>query len=249
MATHDYVIANQSGANTRSDLNNVFQAIVSQNSSGSEPSTTYAYMLWADTGNDLLKVRNAADNAWINLYTLSTGAVSAVADDSITYAKIQNVVNDERILGRVSGADGVIEELTKAQVLTFANVEDGADATDATNVSAAGALMKTGGTMTGDLVLDEITETEATSSGTTYTVDLANGTIFDLTSGSTCTVTMPSAEAGKSFTIIAAVPAAWSGTIKWSGGAAPTTGSGITIFSFVSDGTNWYGMQAGTGFA
>jgi len=64
-----------------------------------------------------------------------------IDDDQVTYAKIQNVSADERILGRVSGADGVIEELTKAQVLTFANVEDGADVTDATNVTAAGALM------------------------------------------------------------------------------------------------------------
>jgi hypothetical protein len=42
-----------------------------------------------------------------------------VKDDGITYAKIQNVVNDERVLGRVSGANGVIEELTQTQVLTF----------------------------------------------------------------------------------------------------------------------------------
>jgi hypothetical protein len=51
-----------------------------------------------------------------------------LVDDQVTYAKIQNVSADERILGRVSGAGGVIEELTKAQVLTFANVEDGATA-------------------------------------------------------------------------------------------------------------------------
>jgi len=74
-------------------------------------------------------------------YTRADGTPIVIADDAITYAKIQNVAADERILGRVSGADGVIEELTKAQVLTFANVEDGADVTDATNVTAAGALM------------------------------------------------------------------------------------------------------------
>jgi len=75
MSTHDYVIANQNGANTRSDLNNAFSAIVSNNSSASEPSTTYAYMWWADTANDLLKQRNAADSAWISILTLSTGEV------------------------------------------------------------------------------------------------------------------------------------------------------------------------------
>ena len=74
MAIHDYVIANQNGANTRSDLNNALAAIVSNNSSATEPSTTYAFMWWADTASDILKQRNAADSAWINILTLSTGA-------------------------------------------------------------------------------------------------------------------------------------------------------------------------------
>ena len=55
MATHDYVIANQSGAAFRTDLNNALAAIVSNNSNASSPSTTYAYQWWADTGNNLLK--------------------------------------------------------------------------------------------------------------------------------------------------------------------------------------------------
>lgn len=72
----------------------------------------------------------------------SSGATWTIDDDAVTYAKMQNVVNDERILGRVSGANGVVEELTQAQVLTFlGGVEAGADVTDATNVTAAGALM------------------------------------------------------------------------------------------------------------
>ena len=79
MAIHDYVIANQNGANTRSDLNNAFSAIVSNNSSATAPTTTYAYMLWADTANDLLKQRNAANSAWISILTLSTGSVTTSA--------------------------------------------------------------------------------------------------------------------------------------------------------------------------
>ena len=62
MATHDYIIANASGAAVRSDLNNALAAIVSQNSSSTEPSTTYAYQLWADTANGVLKIRNAANS-------------------------------------------------------------------------------------------------------------------------------------------------------------------------------------------
>ena len=96
--------------------------------------------------------------------------------------------------------------------------------------------------------LKGITETEATNATTTYTVDLANGTIFDLTSSSAVTITMPSVGAGKSFTIIVKTTPAWSGTILWSGATVPSATT-ISIYSFISDGTNWYGMEAGNGFA
>ena len=70
MATHDYVIANGTGASVRSDLNNALAAIVSNNSSATEPTTTYAYMWWADTTAGQLKLRNAADNAWVTIQEL-----------------------------------------------------------------------------------------------------------------------------------------------------------------------------------
>ncbi len=71
MAQHDYIIANQSGAAFRADLNNGLAAIVSQNSGSTQPSTTYAYQWWADTTTGLLKIRNAANNAWITVGTLA----------------------------------------------------------------------------------------------------------------------------------------------------------------------------------
>ena len=70
MATHDYLIANGTGANVRSDINGALAAIVSNNSSSSEPSTTYAYQWWADTNANVLKIRNSANNAWITLREL-----------------------------------------------------------------------------------------------------------------------------------------------------------------------------------
>jgi hypothetical protein len=85
MATHDYVIANQSGAAFRTDLNNALAAIVSNNSNSSSPSTTYAYQWWADTSAGVLKIRNSANNAWIELLqldgtlTLEDGSASTPA--------------------------------------------------------------------------------------------------------------------------------------------------------------------------
>jgi len=70
MATHDYVIANGTGAAVRSDLNNALAAIVSNNSGSSEPGTTYAYQWWADTNANVLKIRNSSNDAWITLREL-----------------------------------------------------------------------------------------------------------------------------------------------------------------------------------
>lgn len=70
MAQHDYVISNGTGAAVRSDLNNALSAIVTQNSGSTEPTTTYAYQMWADTNAGVMKIRNGANSAWITLYQL-----------------------------------------------------------------------------------------------------------------------------------------------------------------------------------
>lgn len=69
MSTHDYAIANASGATVRADINNALAAIVSNNSSATAPSPTFAYMWWADTTASALKQRNAANTGWITLFT------------------------------------------------------------------------------------------------------------------------------------------------------------------------------------
>lgn len=65
MAQHDYNLANQTFPSMRGDINNALSSVVSLNSGASAPSTTFSYMLWADTTNNILKQRNGANNAWI----------------------------------------------------------------------------------------------------------------------------------------------------------------------------------------
>ena len=54
--------------------------------------------------------------------------VNEIADDAVTYAKMQNVSATDRVLGRDSSGAGDVEEITPANLRTMINVEDGATA-------------------------------------------------------------------------------------------------------------------------
>jgi len=86
MSQNDYVIGNQTAPNFRSDLNDALQALASLSSGSTAPSTTYANMLWYDTGNNILKMRTEADDAWINIAYLdqSANAFRLLDDTQVT---------------------------------------------------------------------------------------------------------------------------------------------------------------------
>jgi hypothetical protein len=84
------------------------------------------------------------------------------------------------------------------------------------------------------------------------TISLTSGTVqtATLTASTACTFTMPTATAGKSFILLLKQAASTgNGTatftsVKWGTTGAPTvtaTAGKMDIFSFVSDGANWYG--------
>jgi hypothetical protein len=66
MSQHDFNIANQGFPATRTDLNNALAALATNSSGASAPSTTYAYQWWYDSTTNVLKMRNADNDAWIN---------------------------------------------------------------------------------------------------------------------------------------------------------------------------------------
>ncbi len=65
----DITLSNQSGANFRTELNSILAALSSQQSGSSEPSATNAYQWWIDSSSSpaLLKIRNGANNAFIEV--------------------------------------------------------------------------------------------------------------------------------------------------------------------------------------
>ena len=109
------------------------------------------------------------------------------------------------------------------------------------------------GNVTGNTVLTSVTEATVTngSSGSTFTLSLANGTFQTITWTANCTVTMPAVTSGKSFTLLAntGTPGPYITTtftgVRWPGGTAPTitaTANKADVFSFISDGVYWYGF-------
>jgi hypothetical protein len=67
MSQHDFNIANQGFPAFRADLNSGLEALATNSSGSTQPTTTFAYQFWYDESNDLLKMRNSDNDAWITL--------------------------------------------------------------------------------------------------------------------------------------------------------------------------------------
>ena len=89
-------------------------------------------------GDDVINSEHIAAGAVDTEHIADVNVTTAkIADDNVTYAKIQNVAANNVLLGNDDGTCSAIQELTKANVLTLLNVEDGADVTDTANVKTA----------------------------------------------------------------------------------------------------------------
>ena len=109
MATHDYVIDNQTTPAFRSDLNNALAAIASNNSSASAPSSTFANMWWMDTTNNYLKIRDKNDANWI-----------IVAEMDVTNSRVK-MISDSLKAASAGGIDVLNSSGTKIIDLAVAS--------------------------------------------------------------------------------------------------------------------------------
>ena len=144
MAQHDFSIANQTFPATRTDLNNALEALATLSSGATEPTTTYADMLWYDSGNNILKMRSEADDAWINVgYLCQSTNKFCILDDT-------NVVNTS---GTQTGTIG--DQATSAweagtstteSLVSPAKVKASIDALGAWGLTLLGTLTTTSGT-------------------------------------------------------------------------------------------------------
>ena len=99
MSQNDMTIDNSTGANVRQDINSALQAIATNNSGSSAPSTTFASQFFADTSAGQLKLRNTSNNGYVTLFTLSGGvdvdAASNFNEDVTFTGASANIVFDK----------------------------------------------------------------------------------------------------------------------------------------------------------
>ena len=131
MSNADYVLANQSGAAFRAELNTILGAISSNNSSNSEPSDKFAHMWWVDTSANLLKQRNAANNAWITIGSLALNNLGHA-----TLATAQTFTAGQR--GQITALTDATSIATNLALSNNFSIQLGGNRTlaDPTNISA-----------------------------------------------------------------------------------------------------------------
>jgi hypothetical protein len=114
LSQHDLSIANQGFPAFRSDLNDALQALGSMQSGTTAPSTTYANMLWYDTTNNIVKMRNEDNDAWISLITLdqTNDIVAAVTATLATFVTLS-------VTGNATLGDSSSDTLTVNAKTTF----------------------------------------------------------------------------------------------------------------------------------
>jgi len=143
-------------------------------------------------------------------------------------------------------------------VATFLATPSSANlATAVTDETGSGSLVFGTSPTLGNPTITNYVETLYTANtSTAITISLTNGTVQFLTLTGNATITMPTAVAGKSFTVLLKQDATggrsvtWT-TVVWPSGTAPTittTASKMDKFVFTSDGTNWYGSNAGQNY-
>jgi len=86
-----------------------------------------------------------------DIFAFDSVETDDIANDAVTYAKMQNVVTNQRVLGRTSGAGGNVEELSLSQMMDWASSTQGtilyrgAATWSALGVGASGQMLTTGG--------------------------------------------------------------------------------------------------------
>ena len=207
MSQNDFTIANQGFPAFRSDLNSALQALATNNSGATAPSTTFANMWWYDSANNILYIRNEDNDAWIQFATLdqtndlfvvtssidvgdNVKALFGDGDDLQIYHDGSNSYVEDTATGSLilKGADVIVKDSSNNDIAKFLNG-------GASQLRYAGAIKmattSTGIQVTGTALAT--TDTDTTNTGN-VTLDFQTNQNFVLTLTGNVTLVNPSTE-------------------------------------------------------
>jgi hypothetical protein len=204
-------------------------------------STTAGVMSWAATSG----------SGTVTSVGLSAPALFTVTGSPVTSSGTLAIAYSGTALPVANGGTNA----TSAGITAFNNIT-GYTASGATGTTSTNLVFSTTPTLTNPTVTNYVETLYSANTSTAITVDLANGTVQNLTLTGNATITMPTAVAGKSFIIILSQDATGSRTVTWStvswpSATAPTvtsTASKKDIYSFFSNGTSWFGTTIGQNY-
>ena len=77
MSQADGVVANGSGSAVRADINGQLAAVFTNHSGATQPSTILEHQWWYDESANILKIRNDANDGWLNVIDFNSTAEGA----------------------------------------------------------------------------------------------------------------------------------------------------------------------------
>jgi len=158
---------------------------------------------------------------------------------SIVSGNINNITSNASSFSNVTINGGTANGLTSTNVTITSGSANGITVSNSTLVSSQFNAYTEGIT------------TGYVNTGSAFTLNIANSTIITANLSATCTFTMPSNTAGKSFILFlktgAGTNTATFTGVKFVGNTAPTitaVANRLDILTFAADGANWYGNYA-----
>lgn len=204
--------------------------------------------------SSLLASRPAAGTAGRKWMTTDAGSIKLWYDNGSTWEELGATAAAGTLTGTTLASNVVTSSLTTVGTLGSLTVS---------GTSTLAAVNMADNTLTRPVIKDygETRTTPSISSGT-LTLNLENGNVFGVSlNANITTLTIqnpPASGTAGSFTLAFTADGTlrtitWGGSVKWSGGVAPTmtsTNGKVDIFTFVTwdAGTNWYAFVAGQNF-
>ena len=175
----DYAVANASGASVRADINSIFAAVASSNSGTAEPSTTYSFMIWVDTTNNVVKLRNGANDAWLTMpFSMTASNTVDINGGTVDGATI-GASSASSIVGTTIVANTSLNIASDGATVTGIKDEDNMSSDSATKLATQQSIKAYVDSQVGTVdTLAEILANGNTTGGTDLAVSAADDITF-----------------------------------------------------------------------